>query len=161
MPRLCTVCVHESRAEMERELLAGHSLRDIARHWRVSKDALARHKSNHLPAHLALARKALVVAQADDLLAQVEALRDQALGLLDRAQNAGDLRAAISAIREARSCVELLAKMVGELKDGQTVNVLVTPEWTTARSLIVTALAPFPEARVAVSSALKGLTGDR
>lgn len=101
------------------------------------------------------------MAQADDLLDQVQRLRDRALGVLNNAEEAGDLRVAVSAIREARGCVELLAKLAGELQDGQTVNVLVMPEWTEIRVSLTSALGPYPEAKKAVASALKELPSAR
>lgn len=161
MPRTCTICTHESRRFLEEALIAGRSLRDIARQWRVSKDALARHKAKHLPKHLTEAKEAEVVARADDLLDQVQRLRDRALGILDQAETAGDLRTAVSAVREARGCVELLGKLAGELQEGQTVNVLVMPEWAEIRLSLTSALAPYPEAKKAVASALKELPGAR
>jgi hypothetical protein len=50
--------------------------------------------------------------------------------------------------------LELLARLVGELQDGQTVNVLIMPEWHRVRAVIVEALASFPPARVVVAEAL-------
>ena len=55
------------------------------------------------------------VAQADDLLSQVKDLRERALRVLGAAEEAGDLRAAMGAIREARGCLELLGRVTGEL----------------------------------------------
>jgi hypothetical protein len=43
-------------------------------------------------------------------------LQNRALSILDRADESGDLRTALSAIREARSNLELLAKLLGELQ---------------------------------------------
>jgi hypothetical protein len=50
MTRVCTVCRSEFRAEIERELAAGESYRDIARHFGLGKDSIARHYADHLPA---------------------------------------------------------------------------------------------------------------
>jgi hypothetical protein len=161
MPRHCTVCAHSERGSIEKALVAGNPLRDIARRCRVSKDALARHKERHLPKHLVLAKEAQTAADATSLLQHVEELRDRALRILAEAETSSDLRTALSAIREARGCVELLAKLAGELREGNTVNVLVMPEWAHIRSTIVTALRPYPEARAAVASVLKELPAAR
>ena len=67
------------------------------------------------------------MANADNLLAQVQGLRDRAMGILDKAERADDHRSAIAAIREARSCVELLGKLAGELKDAPTINIVMMP----------------------------------
>ncbi len=54
-------------------------------------------------------------AKDDDLLSQVKDLRERALRVLGAAEEAGDLRAAMGAIREARGCLELLGRVTGEL----------------------------------------------
>jgi hypothetical protein len=115
--------------------------------------AVYRHSRGHLPATLAKSPDAREVARADNLLVQVRDLQDKALHILERAEAAGDLRAATSAIREARGCLELLGKLAGELQE-TTVNIVVAPQWLALRGRILVALAPFAEARVAVSRAL-------
>ncbi len=117
MPRRCTICTHKSRSKIDRALVERRPFRAIARQHSVSKDALVRHFDDHLPAALVKAQEAIEAAQADALLAQVVDLRDKALGVLDKAEKSDDLRIAVSAIREARGCVELLAKLAGQLKD--------------------------------------------
>ena len=153
MPRTCTICQHEQRPEIDAALLNGEALRDIARRYATSKDALARHRE-HLPSKLVKAREAEEVTQADTLLEQVRSLQTRALSILDRADKAGDLRTALGAIREARSNLELLAKLLGELQQEGTVNVTLTPEWLGLRAVVIAALTPYPEAAQAVSRAL-------
>ena len=155
MPRRCSVCVHPDRSSIDAALVERRPFRDLAGRFRLSSTALHRHAQRHVPATLAQARQAQEVARGDDLLAQVEELKDRAMGVLARAEAAEDLRAAISAIREARGCVELLARMVGELREGQTVNIIMTPEWGRARGVILAALADHPDARVSVALALE------
>ena len=71
------------------------------------------------------------------------------------AEEGKDLRIALGAIREARGCVELLGKLAGELQDGATVNVFISAEWQTVQTAILDALAPHPDARIAVAMALR------
>jgi hypothetical protein len=115
-----------------------------------------RHKGNHLPAKLAKAHEAEEVAHADDLLRQVRALQSKTLSILLRAEGAGDLRTALSAVREARSNLELLAKLSGELDERPVVNLNVSPEWLELRTVIVGALEPYSDARGAVLRAIEG-----
>ena len=75
-----------------------------------------RHK-DHLNGTLVKAKEAEDVAHADDLLEQVRDLQGKALSVLSKAEKAKDWRAATGAIREARGCLELLAKLLGELND--------------------------------------------
>ncbi len=154
MPRVCTICTHKNRAAIDKALVERQAFRAIARQHNVSKDALLRHHDDHLPAALVKAQDATEAAQADALLAQVVDLRDKALGVLDTAQESEDLRAAIGAIREARGCVELLAKLAGQLKDAPTVNILVSSEWQGLQAVILQALEPHATARLAVAEAL-------
>ncbi len=154
MPRVCTICTHKGRAKIDRALVVRERFRTIADQFGVSKTALLRHHDDHLPAALVKAQDATEAAQADALLAQVVDLRDKALDVLDTAQGSEDLRAAIGAIREARGCVELLAKLAGQLKDAPTINVVLMPEWRQLQAAILTALEPHIEARLAVASAL-------
>jgi len=155
MPRSCTVCEHPEREAIDEALVGGASNRSVASLYDVSEAAARRHKSNHLPGKLVMAQAAEEVAQADDLLAQVRGLQAKALGILSKAEEAGELRTALSAIREARGNLELLAKLLGELDERPTVNLLISPEWLELRAVIVTALEPYSDARGAVLKALE------
>jgi hypothetical protein len=66
-------------------------------------------------------------------------------------------RTALSAIREARSNLELLAKLLGEPDERPVTNVLVSAEWVSVRTAMMEALDPYPQARVAVAERLSEL----
>ena len=51
------------------------------------------------------------IAQEDDFLKKIVELREKAIAIVDKAESAGDLRTALLGIREAKGCIELLAKM--------------------------------------------------
>jgi len=155
VPRRCTVCDHPEVEEINRALVSGESDRKIAaRYGSLSRPAIQRHGDNHLPAKLVLAEKAAEVAEADNLLAQVQDLQARTLAILEAAEGTNQHRTALSAIREARSNLELLAKLLGELDERPTVNIMISP---TVQTAIIAALGPYPEARLAVADALKGL----
>jgi hypothetical protein len=154
--RTCTICEHPEREAIDRALVGETSNLSISAQFGVSESAARRHKGNHLPAKLAKAHEAEEVAHADNLLGQVRALQSKTLSILLRAEGAGDLRTALSAVREARGNVELLAKLSGELDERPVVNVLISPEWLQLRTVLVTALEPHPDARGAVLRAIEG-----
>ena len=156
MPRKCTVCAHQERAAIDQALVNGDSLRYVSKQYDVTDAALFRHNTNHLPAALTKAHEAKEMVRADDLLSQVKELQARAMSILDQAEDSGDLRTALSAIREARGNLELLAKLLGKLQqEGTTnVNILVAPEWLVVRAAILTALTPYPDARLSVAGAL-------
>jgi hypothetical protein len=156
MPRSCNVCSHPDREALDEALVGGIAFPALVAEYRVSKDSLSRHKANHLPAKLVMAQAAEEVAQADDLLAQVRDLQARTLAVLEAAEGSSQHRTALSAIREARSNLELLAKLLGELDDRPQINLLVSAEWLELRAVIVGALEPHPDARGAVLRALDG-----
>ncbi|MCG0276725.1 MAG: hypothetical protein L5655_11355, partial [Thermosediminibacteraceae bacterium] len=82
-------------------------------------------------------------------------LRDRALRILEKAEQAGKLKTALDGIKEARECLELLAKLQGELAQEGTINITISPEWLEIRTIILKALEPYPEARIRLAQALK------
>lgn len=129
MTRRCTICSHNNRTEIEEALLKGEqSFRRIAAQYAVTEQSLRRHKKDHLPAAMTAARATQEATRADDLLAQVQQLQVKALDLLRKAEAQGDLRAALQGIGQARGCLELLARLLGELNERPQVNILLAPE---------------------------------
>ena len=159
VPRTCTVCAHEYRTAVESALVEGLPLRTIANRFSVSKTALIRHKEAHLPASLSKAREAQEVARAEDILSQVRGLQARTLAILETAEVSGENRTALAAIAEARRNLELLGKLAGKLDQRPGVNVLVSAEWITIRSVLLEALSPYPQASTAVAERLMILEG--
>ncbi|MGH7531010.1 MAG: hypothetical protein ACREMN_11560 [Gemmatimonadales bacterium] len=123
MPRLCTVCTHPDRATIDEALVARRdSLRDIARQHGLKKDAVDRHRREHVPDHVAKAQEAKEVASASDLLAQMQALQTKTLEILEAAK---DPRTALAAVHQARGNLELLAEMIGTLAHQPTIQIAV------------------------------------
>lgn len=159
MPRTCTICEHPRREAIDRDLVGGSSNLSVSSVFGVSESAIRRHKGNHLPAKLAMAEKAAEVAEADDLLSQVQDLQTRTLAILESAEASSEHRTALSAIREARSNLELLAKLVGQLDERPVVNVLISTEWLQLRTTIIMALDAHPQARESVLRAVEGAGG--
>ncbi len=161
MPRICTVCAHSQRSEIDRALVEGATYRTIADRFGLSETALKRHKSEHLPGHVAKAQEAAQVADADDLLQQLKALRNRAIRILQKAETAGDYRTALAGIREARGCIEVLMEVEGELDRRGVTNIVISPEWLEIRTAILVALQPYPDAAQAVAGRLAVIEGGR
>lgn len=167
----CTVCAHAARADIESQLLNRDSLRDIARQHGLSKDALSRHKAEHLSASLVKSEQAKEVTRADDLIGQLKEIAGRtdrlykfADGIIGKAASTEDWRTALMAVREAtnankeaRANLELLGELLGELNRTPTVNIHLSAEWIEVRTVLLEALQPFPAARTAVAAALTGV----
>jgi hypothetical protein len=158
VPRACTICSHEKRYEIEERLATRQgTYRGIARTYGVSEDAVSRHvASGHVGHLLALAADAERAARADALLDRIEALQSRTLAILEATEETGEHRTALAAIREARGNLELIGEVTKELNRAPTLNLSLHPEYIEARTLIIQALGPCPEAREAVVKALEG-----
>lgn len=141
MPRTCSICNHRSRDEIDKALLAGEALRDIAGRVPVAKSALHRHKG-HLSDTLVKAREVERVSHANSLLEQLIELTADARGLKQRAEAKKDYRTALAAVRELCRIVELMAKLTGQLESHSETKILnVTLDADTARRISETFLA--------------------
>jgi hypothetical protein len=154
MPRRCTICGHKSRAKIDQALVERQAFRNIAAQFRVSTSALVRHSDDHLPSALVKAQEAKEAADADALLAQIVGLRDEGLGVLEKAKEAEDLHTVLNAIKVTQGTIELLAKLAGQLRDAPTINLVLSAEWQAVQANVLTALDPYPDARLAVAHAL-------
>jgi uncharacterized membrane protein len=95
------------------------------------------------------------IARADDLVDRIIVLARETQAVLDRAKAAEDDEMALKAIARAEKQLELQAKLIGQIKEGATVNITLSVEWLSIRTLIVGALDQYPEARHAVAAALE------
>lgn len=154
MARVCTVCTHPDRDEIDAELVQGTPYRDIARQYSVSKDAVARHKE-HVRQTIARVCDVQDLELGAGLVEKLQRLELDARRIATEAEKSGDLKTALGGIRELTRIVELFAKLRGEIQEGGTINVLVAPEWAALRFRILNALLPFPDARFAVAEALE------
>lgn len=148
-----TVDRHKARQAIEESLARGVAVRVIAEQYGLAKSSVQRHK-DRMVARMATAPNSGDTS-ADELLDRLRALQAEAEGVLAKAKRAGNYRDALGAIRESRAIVELLAKMHGELQVGTIVNITVSTQWIQLRADLMSALNPFPEARVAVLHALE------
>ena len=149
----CSICSHPRRDEIDADLVRGAGLRDIAERFQVGRMSVQRHRP-HLDHTLLKAHEVGEVARADALLGELRGLTDRARGLLARAERAGDLRGAATAIRECRGCLELLGRLSGELQSNPVINITLAPSWIALRGRIVAGLQAYPEARLALAAVI-------
>ncbi|WP_319578887.1 hypothetical protein [uncultured Methanospirillum sp.] len=139
-------------------IVSGASNRSIlAQYSTLSLGAIQRHKK-HIPKHLSKAKEVEEITEAGNLLSDLEGLRESALGFLNEAKEAKDLKSAASLINAACKVIETLGEVRGELDRKATVNIIYSPAWIQTRTVILSALEPFPEARVSVAQALQEMT---
>lgn len=149
MPRACTICAHPEREAVEAAMVNGESFRDIARRFRVGKDAAARHKADHLPEHLVKAREVEDAAKALDVMDELRRCFERVNLLFDACDRwlrdaddparydigprAEELRVTYEerhgerTVRRKATLAELLAKVAGSSAEaGRTVTMVET-----------------------------------
>ena len=160
MPRSCSVCCHDGRKAMDEALVAGESLRAITKRFPgVTESSLSRHRVAHLSPSLQKLVADRALNRNGDLLEQLRGLIEKVYQVLEQAEATGKPGVMLAAVREAKSILELQARMTGELDERpQTlvVNLTSTTEWLDVRTRLLAALRPFPEAHRAVIAALGG-----
>ena len=82
-------------------------------------------------------------------------LLDKAFAHLDEAEGAGRVREARAAVQSARETLVSMERVSSEWEKERELKFVRSQEWINLRSLVVRALAPFPEAKAAVVEALK------
>jgi hypothetical protein len=95
--------------------------------------------------------------QALDITKQLRAINGVSLTILEEARRSNNPTIALKAVDRIQRQLELQGRLLGELDDRPVVNVLVSPQWVTIRSALLSALEPFPDARTAVARRLRAL----
>jgi hypothetical protein len=170
----CTVCAHEERWRIELLRASGASLDSLATKFGVGRDALHRHwhkhvtpemKANYLvgPAQLAdLAAKA--ADEGASVLDHFRAVRTMLMSQLAATTEAGDARGAAIVAGRLTAVLEQIGRVTGEIATiaQGTINVtnnnaviLQSPAFAKLQATLLSALAPFPDARLAVVHALR------
>jgi len=109
---LCTVCGHEQRHEIDRELLAHRvAMSVIGRKYGLSDDALTNHLHRHIAARLHADKEAADLLDTQSLVAEIRDLHAHTRGQMEAAEESGDGRLVLLAVREGRANVDQLSKL--------------------------------------------------
>jgi len=151
----CLVCISDDKDAINEKLISGVSVRSLAEEYNISKSAISRHRTTHLPRDLVKSKQLSEIDAADKLVERIEGLYERAVALITIAEQDKKYAPAVSAIKEARASLELLARISGELKSGTHLTLVYSPQWVELRQVLVQALEPFPEAKAVVVGALE------
>jgi hypothetical protein len=114
MPRTCLACASPERASIEKALVTGEPLRNIAKRVSISPAGLLRHKT-HVAQAIVRAGERREEQLGDNLLDEMRQVLRKAWELLAKAEAEGDHRGAIVALREVRECLESLGELLGHV----------------------------------------------
>ncbi len=175
----CAICNHPERARIEALRLGGASVMALRRKFPdLSKDALFRHFKNHVSperkAELLLGPTAvheLVEKSAKEDMALVDYLalaRSTCLSQLMSAAEAGDRQSFGTLMGRFLEVLREQGKISGEIRqvaasltiNNNTATLLVSsPDFARLQMMLVSKLAPFPDAREAVLAGLAEMDG--
>src|SRR5215831_12084581 len=116
MPRTCTACSHPHRDEIDRLLLDGVALRNIAKRFSLSTASLFRH-NRHISKTLSNARQQAEILRADGLMEHLNHLTAEAARLKQKAEQAKDYRTALAGVREMSRLLELVMRLAVQLQE--------------------------------------------
>ena len=163
-PHQCTVCQHSRLPAINKDLILGMSVREVAEKFAVSKDAANRHNRNHIDE--SQRRKVIARDIRDNEVTEQQqvagVLNDERVevqsglkrvvkeieAILDRAKKQNDDPLALASLKEMRNTLVDLAKVYGQLKTSLTVNVALSdsPEWLELRSILLGVFEKHPAA---------------
>ena len=82
MARLCSVCRNEHSEIINKMLVSGEKLRTLTDVFKLSRQALIRHKNSHIPALLLKAESNRELLESESLGVEVKQLRDRVYRLI-------------------------------------------------------------------------------
>ncbi len=125
MSKGCKVCNHKHVKEIDSAIVRGVTLQEIADKYSLHPSTVCRHKA-HIADKITKANVILEAKEGAGVLQKISELLQKAHDLLDKAEMNGDIRTAIQAVREARGCLELMAKATGELAP-EKLQIMIQP----------------------------------
>jgi len=152
MASKCSICSSKNRQKIEQLYLSGTSLRKIAEQTGTKVTTLHRHFSgNHMDEKLIKAQEKKESLQADEILTEVEKLKNRAYTLLKQSEKEKSFFASAAFIREIRQILELFARLAGRLKEQQQMNITIMnhPQFIAIQTKILTFLDKYPEVKQA------------
>jgi hypothetical protein len=137
-------------------LTQGRSALSLSKTYALGERAIGRHKAAHLSPALTAVASQREEKRAVGLVERLENAMVEVEEALRGAKAEGARGQLLAAVRELRACIELQAKLTGEMQaqPQTTVNILASPEIARLITVLLRALEPFPEAKIAAAEAL-------
>lgn len=170
-PGSCQVCNSPHRHSVDVALAHGLGHDAIGKRYDLSPHSVQRHGKAHLSPQMMAAVQhalhpsavdldALKAAEGENLLHHLVHQRARIAQHIEMAVALGDASAAIRGEAAVTNNLQLVSKLLGILvnvTEQRHQHLLTHPDYLRLREVLLRALAPFPEARLAVGRALAGI----
>jgi hypothetical protein len=161
MPRVCTVCAHSKRKEIDKLILEGMPYRRIASQiGDIGYRSIERHHDNgHITDAMVEAAKIDKIAYGGNLIAKVQYLSREGLALIEEAKKTPDIQwknVLNATLGRLTSIFELEAKLVGKLQEqgSSSAMSISSPIFVQLQAVIIEATNDMPEVRQRIANAL-------
>jgi hypothetical protein len=111
VPRTCLACSSSERTTIDKAIVSGEPLRNIAKRVSISPAALIRHKP-HVAQGIVKAAERQGERREINLLEEGERIRQKAWELLCKLEAEGDHRGSVVALREVRECLDMFGNLL-------------------------------------------------
>ncbi len=173
-PGSCQVCNSPHRHSVDVALAHGLGHDAIGKRFDLSPHSVQRHGKAHLSPQMMAAVQhalhpsavdldALKVSEGENLLHSLVHQRARLASHIELAVETGDASAAIRGEGAVTANLQLVSKLLGVLvnvSETRHQHLLTHPQYLVLRETLLRALAPFPEARIAVGRALAGIENE-
>jgi len=167
MGSVCTICKDPRRDEFDRRVRIEGNIERISKDFSLSYSALYRHvKANHHIRDVTAIPTNAELATSGDILREITEHHREAIRLKDLAETDGDYRTAILGLDKALKCLELIAKIQGQIQAMPQINIqqnlFSSPEWGAVGDLLARHLEQYPELKAKIAGDLLKLSsGER
>lgn len=123
----CKFCRSPDREKLERALIRDEiSQVEVARILSIDQSNVSRHIDNHVKKQVREAVKQdQSLAEGLNVTEQLRDINKEARTILDKAKKSGDHKLALRAIEVVLKQLEMQAKLLGDIKTGLGINVMV------------------------------------
>jgi hypothetical protein len=128
---MCTICRHPSRPVIERDLLACPSVGSVAAHYNLPFHEAVKHKAR-LEARVEQARLQVEQLQLTESLARLHLLVEKTMKVVDAAEEKGDLKLMMQAIREAARLTQMIHALPVDLTASALFLAATDKDWPRA-----------------------------
>ena len=169
----CQVCTSKDRYRVEFGLARRISVTVLAKRYGLHTDAIYRHRKGHVPPTVLhdLRKKAdmpeaelekLRVTESNALLEHLVVQRARLYKLVDSCEEVGDFAHAIVGHTRITANLELTGKLLDVFASHAPVhqNITISADYLRLRQVLLQALRPFPEARRAITEALRTIEAE-
>jgi hypothetical protein len=156
------MCKHPDREELERKIASKElSMTAAANLANSNKATVSRHMRNCVASRVRESMKPEpITVEGLNVVNALTTSHEKTLEILADSLNEGDRRIALLAIQTENKQLELMAKLTGQLNEAPQLNILMNPEFMRLKSVILTTLAPYPDARLKLSERLAEILDD-